>query len=167
MMNAQDIDRYLAELGTELLQQGITGDIVLVGGAVMLLVLGSRPTTRDIDAYFSTHAQEIRDAAQVVALRYHLPSDWINDAVKGFFYTPPPTTLWKTYPGLRVYTATLEYVLALKALAARAGDIPDIQALAAQLGLTTASQVLAVVVKYVPQHALQPKVQYLIQSLFP
>ncbi len=166
-MNAQDIQRYLQMLATELQQRGVTGEIVLVGGAVMLLVIGNRPTTKDIDAYFASGSQEIRAAAQVIALREHLPPGWLNDGVKGFFYTQPPTTLWLDYPGLRVYTAAPEYVLALKAIAGRPADIADIQALADHLGLAQAQDVLAVVSRYVPPSQIPPKTQYLIQSLFP
>ncbi len=166
-MNVQDIQRYLQMLGAELQQRGVTGEIVLVGGAVMLLVIGNRPTTKDIDAYFATNAQEIRTAAQIIAQREHLPPNWLNDGVKGFFYTQPPTTLWLDYPGLRVYTAAPEYVLAMKAIAGRPEDIADIQALAAHLGMTQAQEVLAIISRYVPASQILPKTQYLIQSLFP
>ena len=102
----------------------MTGEIVLVGGAVMLLVIGNRQTTKDIDAYFATEAQAIRDAAQVIAQRERLSPNWLNDAVKGFFYSQPPTTLWLDYPGLHVYVASPEYVLARKAV----GVVPRISA---------------------------------------
>jgi hypothetical protein len=51
----------------------------------MLLAIGNRQATRDIDAYFATNPQIIRDAAHVIAQREGLPPDWINDGVKGFF----------------------------------------------------------------------------------
>jgi hypothetical protein len=101
-VDAHDIQRNLHLLGAELQQDGVTGEIALVGGAVMLLVIGNRQTTKDSDAYFATNAQAIRDAAQRVAQREHLSPNWLNDAVKGFFYTQPPVTLWLDYPGIRV-----------------------------------------------------------------
>lgn len=137
-MNKQDMQRYLHMLGDELNQRHVTGEIVLVGGAVMLLVIGNREATKDIDAYLATNPQVIRDAAQTIAQREGLPPDWINGAVKRFFYTQPPTTLWLDVPGLRVYLANPDYVLAMKALAGRPEDVPDIEALAAHLHLTTA-----------------------------
>jgi len=166
-MNAQEIQHYLQLLGVELQRRGVTGEIVLVGGAVMLLVIGNRPTTKDIDAYFATNPQEIRDAAQVIAQREHLSPNWLNDAVKGFFYTQPPTTLWLDYPGLRVYVASPEYVLAMKAAAGRPEDIGDIQALAAHLQLSNATDILTLITRYIPASQLPPRTQYLIQSLFP
>jgi predicted nucleotidyltransferase len=166
-MDVQEIQHNLQLLGAELQQGGMTGEIVLVGGAVMLLVIGNRQTTKDIDAYFATNAQAIRDAAQRVAQREHLSPNWLNDAVKGFFYTQPPMTLWLDYPGLRVYTANPEYILAMKAAAGRPEDVGDIQALAAHLGVTTAQDVLDIVTRFIPASQLPPRTQYLIQSLFP
>lgn len=166
-MDKHEIQHYLQLLGAELQQRGVTGEIVLVGGAVMLLVIGNRQTTKDIDAYFATHAQDIRDVAQVIAQREHLSPNWLNDAVKGFFYTQPPTTLWLDYPGLRVYMANPDYMLAMKAVAGRPEDIVDIQALAAHLHVTNAQDVLAIITRYVPISQLTPRTEYLIQSLFP
>jgi hypothetical protein len=132
----------------------------------MLLVIGSRGITRDIDAYFATGTEQIREAAQVVAARERLPPDWINDAVKGFFATQPPVQLWQEYPGLRVFVASPEYVLAMKSVAGRPQDVPDIRALVKYLGLANAEAVLVIVRRYVPDRLLLPKTQYLIEGLF-
>lgn len=167
MMNPSDIQRYLMLLADELYARNVTGEIVLAGGAVMLLVIRNRETTKDVDAYFATYAQEIRDAARVVAQRENLPDDWLNDGMKGFFYTEPPTTLWVDYPGLRVYYADPDYVLAMKAVAGRPEDIGDIQALAEHLGITTAQEIFTIIGTYIPAQYLTPRTQYLIQSLFP
>lgn len=166
-MTPSDIERYLRLLGEELQRREVTGEIVLVGGAVMLLVIQNRETTKDIDAYFATNPQEIRDAARIVGNRENLPENWLNDAFKGFIYTSPPTTLWLEYPGLRIYYANPDYVLAMKAVAARPVDILDIEALAAHLGLTSARQVLDVVTRYVPAQYIKVDTEYLIESLFP
>lgn len=166
-MSPDDIQRYLKMLADELNARNVTGEIVLAGGAVMLLVIRNRETTKDVDAYFATNAQEIREAAHLIAQRENLPPDWLNDGMKGFFYTTPPTTLWVDYPGLRVYHADLDYVLSMKAVAGRPEDIGDIQALAAHLNITTAQEALSIVSRYVPSHYLTPRTQYLIESLFP
>jgi hypothetical protein len=165
-MNPDEMRRYLRLLGEELARHGVTGEVVLAGGAVMLLVIGSRGITRDIDAYFATGTEQIREAAQVVAARERLPPDWINDAVKGFFATQPPVQLWQEYPGLRVFVASPEYVLAMKSVAGRPQDVPDIRALVKYLGLANAEAVLVIVRRYVPDRLLLPKTQYLIEGLF-
>ena len=161
------MQRYLRLLGEELRRRGVTGEVLLVGGAVMLLVIGSRRTTRDIDAYFGGNAGVIREAARVVAEREGLPPDWINDGVKGFIYSQPPQTTWLEHPGLRVFVANPDYVLAMKAVAGRPEDIQDILDLASYLKLSRAEDVLALVRKYVPPQVTTPRTQYLIESLFP
>ena len=55
----------------------------------------------------------------------------------------------------------------MKAIAGRPEDIADILALAAHLQLTHAGEVLALVDRYVPQRLVAPRVQYLIETLFP
>lgn len=166
-MTPNEIQRYLQLLGEELQQRNVTGEIVMAGGAVMLLVIRNRQTTKDIDAYFATNPQEIRSAALVIAQHEGLPDDWLNDGLKGFFYTSPPTTLWLDFPGLRVYYANPDYVLAMKAAAGRPEDIADIQALAAYLHLSRWQDVLPLISRYIPFQYITPKTQYLIQSLFP
>ena len=82
-MNKEDIEKYLRMLGEELQKRQVTGEILLVGGAVMLLEVGNREITKDIDAYFDPkQATAIRDAATVIAKREGLPGDWLNDAAR-------------------------------------------------------------------------------------
>ena len=137
-LSANDIKNAFAALSADLASRDERAQIAITGGAALVLLFNARETTKDVDAYFATNAQEIREAARVIAERENLPPDWLNDGMKGFFYTVPPTTLWIEYPGLRVYYADPDYVLAMKAAAGRPEDIPDIQALATHLGLTAA-----------------------------
>ncbi len=51
-MNRRQIAQYLRLLGQELQKDGRTGEIVVVGGAVMLLKIQSRASTQDVDVYF-------------------------------------------------------------------------------------------------------------------
>jgi hypothetical protein len=75
-VNKQDIEKYLRMLGQELQQRQITGEILLAGGAVMLLVVQNREVTKDIDAYFKPEqANVIREAARAVADREGLADD--------------------------------------------------------------------------------------------
>lgn len=165
-MSPEDIVRDLELLGRELEQRGVTGEIINADGAFMLLVIRNRDTTKDIDAYFATEPQVIREAAEVVAAREGLTPDWLNDSVKGFFYQPPPVELWADYPGLRVYTVSPEYAFAMKAIAGRPEDIADLEALKQHLCLASAEDALDLVRRYVPQRLLSPRTQYLIETLF-
>ncbi len=166
-MNKQDIEKYLRMLGQELLKQQITGEILLVGGAVMLLKVQNREVTKDIDAYFKPEqADRIREAAKAIADREGLPYDWINDGVKGFFYAQPLTERWAEYPGLRVYVPSLDYLFAMKVVAGRPQDVEDIKALAQELKLSNAQDALTIVKEYVPEQLLVPRIEYMIDEIF-
>ena len=166
-MNKQEIEKYLRMLGQELLKRQVTGEILLVGGAVMLLKVQNREVTKDIDAYFNPmQADVIREAAQVIANREGLTPDWINDGVKGFFYTQPPTERWAEYPGLRVYIPTLDYLFSMKVLAGRPQDIDDIKALAHELRLSNSQDALEIVKRYIPEQLLVPRIEYMIDEIF-
>lgn len=166
-MNKQEIEKNLRLLGQELLQRQVTGEILLVGGSVMLLKVQNRETTKDIDAYFVIgQAEIIRQAAQAVADREGLAQDWINDAAKGFFYTQPPTEQWAEYPGLRVYIPSLDYLFAMKVVAGRPQDIDDIKALAHEPSLSNAGDALKIVKEYIPEQLLVPRIAYMIDEIF-
>lgn len=165
-MNRAEIETYLRLVGEELARQDLVGEIIITGGAFMLLVVQSREATQDVDAYFAAEPAAIREAARVVAQRHHLSPNWLNDAVKGFFYTSPPAQLWMEFAGLRVYTAGAEYVFAMKALAGRPQDRADLQALLGPLHLTDAEQALAIVRRYIPERFLTARTRLVVESLF-
>ncbi len=165
-MNRDEIEENLCRVGSHLHEQGLTGEILLVGGAYMTLVLRQREATKDVDAYFAAHAEAIREAAARVALENGLPADWLNDAVKGFIYAQPEMTLWLECPGLRVYAPHPSYIFAMKAVAGRPEDLRDLRALRDSLRLTTGAEALEIVTRYVPERLLTPRVQYLIEDLF-
>ncbi|GAC1369084.1 MAG: DUF6036 family nucleotidyltransferase [Ktedonobacteraceae bacterium] len=166
-MNKEDIEKYLRMLGQELQKKQVIGEILLVGGAVMLLEVGNREVTKDIDAYFEPkYSYEIREAAKDIARREGLPDDWLNDGVKGFFYSQPPHKRWAEYPGLRVYIATLDYILVMKVIAGRPQDIEDAKALIQILQISDAQEVFSLLAKYTKQQKLEARVQYIVEELF-
>jgi hypothetical protein len=66
-MDKREIEKYLKMLGQELAIEQRTGKILLVGGAVMVLLIGNRVSTRDIDASFENEAPAIREAVIHIA----------------------------------------------------------------------------------------------------
>lgn len=165
-MDRTTIEEYLKMLGQELAVSNRTGSILLVGGAVMILVVGNRNSTRDIDASFEHEAQAIRAAVTHIAYREGLPPDWLNDGAKGFLYKAPPATLWKRFPGLDVYMPSLDYLLSMKIVAGRPQDIADARALIQHLGITQAQDVLDILKQYIPPTYLTARVQYVVEDLF-
>ena len=81
-MTDEQMRRYLAEVGNRLEARGLVGEIVLAGGAVMVMALHARGGSRDIDAVFVKEADGIRDAAREVARAHGLPDAWLNDQVR-------------------------------------------------------------------------------------
>jgi predicted nucleotidyltransferase len=165
-MNRDEIATNLERLGAALAKQGLHGSLVLFGGAVMVLEVGNREATKDIDAYFQDEATAIRAAALEVAEEAGLLADWLNDGVKGFIAVLPPTTPWKTFPGLTVSLVALDYLFAMKASAARPQDVDDLAALRQPLQLTSLEEALALVLRYIPERLLPPRAQYVLELLF-
>ncbi len=143
-MERDEIVDLLRLLGERLDEQGIQGEMYVVGGAAIALAFDKRRSTRDIDAVFEPKSS-IYDAARVIAGERELPTGWLNDAVKGFLSAPDDdTSLVLELPGLRVATASARTLLAMKVLAHRVGeDNSDVLLLAKHLRLSTAAQVLA------------------------
>jgi predicted nucleotidyltransferase len=165
-LTREQIEQYLREVGAELEKRGLVGELLIVGGAFMALVLRARKSTKDVDAIVATDPKPLWDAASVVARRHALRSNWLNDAAKGFIYRQPPTRLWAEYPGLRVYVPGTDYVFAMKAAAARDEDQKDLETLRKELGLKDVESALKIVERYIPADRLTIKTQLTIESLF-
>lgn len=165
-MDAKQIKKCLEELDDELQAMSIKGEVCLYGGAVMCLVYEARPATKDVDAVFKP-TTEMRQAIERVAERNALRSDWLNDAVKGFL-VPHQQTIFLNLPHLKVYVPEPDYLLAMKAISARAEsfDPEDVKLLIGLLGLKKPDEVFAVIEKYYPRQQIKPATQYFIEELF-
>ena len=165
-MEKKQIQRFLQELNDELVQIGVKGEVCLYGGAVMCLAYDARPSTKDVDAIFKP-TQEVRAAAKKVAEKNDLREDWLNDAVKGFVVSHPQRVLFD-FSHLKVYRPEPDYLLAMKALAARVEgtDKGDVQFLIKELGLQSAQDVFKILETYYPQKRIKPATQYFIEELF-
>ena len=63
-------------LSGELAETGERGEMVVVGGAALVLIFGARETTKDVDAFFlAPSAIRMRAVAARVAERLALPED--------------------------------------------------------------------------------------------
>jgi len=142
-MRRADILELLRELGRKLEEQGVVGEMYVVGGAAIALAFDERRSTRDIDAVFEPKQTIYRAAAQIAEER-ELDAGWLNDAVKGFLTgADEEQSVALDVPGLRVSTASPRILLALKILAHRVGeDEDDVRLLARALGLTRADETL-------------------------
>lgn len=74
-LSAEDIRTAFAALSDELTRQEERAEIVVVGGAAVVLLFGARESTKDVDVYFlKPEGSVFREAAERVAARLSLPS---------------------------------------------------------------------------------------------
>jgi hypothetical protein len=153
-------------LADRLAARGLKGEMYVVGGAAIALTFDQRRSTHDIDAVFEPK-QEIYDAAAAIARERGLDEGWLNDAVKGFLAGPDAAAIpVLDVPGLSVATASARIILAMKVLAHRPGeDDDDVRLLAGQLGLSSATEVLAVATE-VYGDRLDPAARFFVEELF-
>ena len=135
-MEAEDIERYLAELGTELKNHGLKKPVrvLLIGGAYMLLLANAPRTTKDIDIFWLDEDglqrayAPLRESVQVIKQKHGLDGDWLNYLAQMLMYDEvivPDGNLWKQFGPLHVYAPPIEYILALKIIAGRDKDYDD------------------------------------------
>jgi hypothetical protein len=166
VLTREQIVAALAALNERLAMRDVRAELYLVGGAVMCLVLRARPSTEDVDAWF-TEPQTVRHAALEVARELGLPDDWLNDAAKAFLPQGAGFERWASFSHLDVSVADDRTLLAMKCAAARtAEDANDIRVLATRLGLGSSSEVLDVVLAYYPAERLPVRSRLLLEELF-
>ena len=91
-------------------------DLIVVGGAAMVLLFGARDSTKDVDAFHLNLEANVRvaEAAAKVAVALELPSDWLNDAAKGYVHGLSLGPVLLETPTLRVRTLSAMQLLAMK-----------------------------------------------------
>ncbi len=167
-MDRKDMLKYLRFLSDVLGERSVHGEIVLYGGAAMVLAFDARPQTRDVDAVYKPE-RVVYDAANEVVVRYGAPVGWLNDAVEVFRSGAEDLKFLMDFPNLKVYHAAPEYILAMKCMSMRLGrgdkDLFDIKFLIRSLAISSAEEVLAMVKRYYPKDEIPPKTKFAIEEL--
>ena len=91
-------------------------DLIIVGGAAMVLLFGARDSTKDVDGFQLDLAAgpRVAEAAARVAMALELPADWLNDAAKGYVHGLSVGPVLLETPTLRVRTLSPVQLLAMK-----------------------------------------------------
>ena len=119
--NKENLDYYLKEVAKEyrkLVGKKMPAELILIGGASVLINYSFRAMTTDIDALiFASSA--INDAIGRVRDRFGLPGDWLNaDFMKTESYTSKLlqySVYYQTYSNvLSIRTVSAEYLIAMK-----------------------------------------------------
>ncbi len=167
-MEQHEIETYLRSLHDELARSDVTGEIVLFGGAAMVLAHKARVSTKDVDAVLLPKSV-LYEAAAKIEREDGAPKGWLNDAVKGFLSAAAETDVLYDWPHLKIYVASPRYLLAMKCMSMRLGkdetDLNDIRFLMGKLGLRNPDDILDLVEKFYPRQLIQPKTRFAIEEL--
>lgn len=168
MLSAARIRELFDKLNARLAGEAVTGELYVVGGAVMALAFAARPATQDVDAVF-VPTDVVRRLAREVADDAGVEDGWLNDAVKGFLSPRGNFVPWLDLDHLKVFVAAPEYLLAMKCVAFRLGpefhDEEDVRFLLRHLGIARAEDALAVVERYFPPARVPPKTHDALEEL--
>jgi len=169
----EDIELLLQELGDELAQRfNSPVQILLIGGAYMLLAIHNRETTQDVDIYPlnipdstqpNKQTKSFLAAVRAIAKNHNIPRTWLNDVSFNILggLSPQSMELWATYGMLEIYKPPADFILALKLFADRDKDAPDIEALRHELGITTREQAQEILDCYIERRFQQEYRVYL------
>lgn len=151
-MDRSELARALEEVDHRL---SSSCDIIIVGGAAMILHFGARRATRDVDMLLLRgDMNELRQAIKAVAQRDDLPEDWMSDAAKGFADILPPDFYHRLTPlalplqRLRVYVLGRPEQTAMKIVALREQDLEDLELLLPQLSASD-RRILVAIMRHV------------------
>lgn len=124
----EELDNIFKEIGKELKKKlkgkNFSYELIIVGGASILLNYSFRTSTIDIDCLDVNDAL-MNEIINAVGNKHNLPNGWINtDFIKTSSYTPKLvqySSFYKSYSNgaLEIRTIKDEYLIAMKMVAAR------------------------------------------------
>ncbi len=126
----------LRALANEIENPGTPIELIVVGGAALVLLYDARDTTKDVDAFATdaTATARLRAAAQRVAALLGLPDDWLNDAARGYAQGVSRGPVLLETPSLVVRTLAPAQLLAMKLCAWRDDlDVSDARLLLSKI----------------------------------
>jgi hypothetical protein len=154
-----DVEAAFREMGEILLRHRKTAEIAVYGGAAIMLQFEVAFRTADVDATVESGDHGVlMQAAREVAERRGWHRSWFSEAVANYVGSAGGTALHETYPsetrpGLRVYVAKPDYLLAMKLRAMRVGrrDESDAAMLARACGITSKEAMIGLLQTYFPK----------------
>lgn len=172
-LSPHDIRSALTRMGELAAARGTLIELNVYGGAALAIAYDLRPATIDVDAVARHDPALVRELARRVAAERNFPEDWLNDGVKGFLSEHGEAgglrSAFEAH-GIRVQVPSVEYLLAMKAIAMRlddaaSSDRQDVVALIARAGLRTADEVLDLVAAHYPVRQIPRRTVYAVQEI--
>ena len=131
-LTKDEIQRAFEALSAELGRGGQTDELIILGGAALIMLYAARESTHDVDAIAASRA--VLDASKRVAKTVGLPPDWLNDGAKGYVHGLAIGEAVFSSPSLVVKTLAPQQLLAMKLSAWRDDiDIDDSRLLLSNL----------------------------------
>lgn len=135
-LDKSELQSALTELGQLAQAQGLNIELVVVGGAAMVLAYSARLSTRDVDVAILSpkEARLVRELARQIANKRRWPEDWLNDGAKGYLVGISQGQIVFSAPGIEVRIPEVTQLLAMKLCAWRDDvDVADARLLLQQI----------------------------------
>jgi hypothetical protein len=136
-MDKEELIQAIQDLDTEV---SSSCEILMVGGAAMILYFGAQRATRDVDAILlDGDNSQLQRGVKAVARRRGLPDDWMQDAVKGFAGILPAdfhdrlVQLDLSLQRIRLWVLGRPDQVAMKMAGLREQDLEDLEVLLPQM----------------------------------
>jgi hypothetical protein len=143
LLTRSEIEHALTRLGELALSQNLQIELIVVGGAAMVLGYNARQATHDVDALIvkPRTAQLVRDLAKGIADELNLAEDWLNDGAKGYLRGLSNGPVIFAAPGIEARQPSVAQLLAMKLSAWRDDvDIADAKRLLQELKADESNQ---------------------------
>ena len=117
----KNVDAYLKEIAKEYRKRSgktVPAEIILIGGAAVVINYGFRAMTYDMDAIINA-SSSMKEAINYVGDKFNLPNGWMNtDFIRTDSYTPKIENYakyYRTYSNVVTFrTISGEYLVAMK-----------------------------------------------------
>ena len=176
-LNRERLIEALNRLGSRSAERQIVLEVVLYGGAAMILAYSNRDVTKDVDAILKP-AESGREIAAEVATDLGLDPGWLDEGIRKFLSTDgtfAPLVIEELEQAaqrhLKISRASASYLLAMKCRACRPqlpgwpGDLADIEFLLRKMGITTLAQVDEYIGRFYPGDALDARASELVGDI--
>jgi hypothetical protein len=165
-LTKQEITDALKALGQLAVSQGESIELMVVGGAFMVLAYESRLGTKDVDALIITPPKTaiVRQLAEQIANERGWSADWLNDAVKGFVRGVSNGEVLLESPGILVRAPSVGQALAMK-LSAWRQDVDINDALLKQVAHKPKDELFSSLMPYLAP-GTELKAQYAFDDLW-
>lgn len=167
LLDQSALRALLLELAERLARRGVRANVYVIGGAAMAMQYDERRATRDIDAVVLSGHGPLIEEVRSMALLHDLPTTWLNEQAASYVarVADADSSIVFDHPNLSVAAASAEHLLAMKMLAARASDVPDLRLLLSVLGITSMAEVESTLATVFPGTTMSDRARLMIEDL--